>query len=117
MMGTAGIYAAAIVLALLGGTPAAEQSGSDPAALRARIERRFDVLPLRDGFVLRPKSEAASQTEPLTISMSDRTNSRTAAGSSRYAPATVLTTATMPIPARRARPIYFPLRELWDCGS
>jgi hypothetical protein len=59
MMGTAGIYAAAIVLALLGGTPAAEQSGPDPAALRARIERRFDVLPLRDGFVLRPKSEAS----------------------------------------------------------
>src|SRR5436190_1608492 len=30
---------------------------------------------------------------------------------------TVLTTATMPIPARRARPIYFPLRELRDSGS
>jgi hypothetical protein len=59
MMGTAGIYAAAIVLALLGG-PAAEQSGPDPAALRARIERRFDVLPLRDGFVLRPKTPGSS---------------------------------------------------------
>jgi hypothetical protein len=60
MMGTAGIYAAAIVLALLGGgSAAAEQSGPDPAALRARIERRFDVLPLRDGFVLRPKSTAS----------------------------------------------------------
>jgi len=58
MMGTAGIYAAAIVLALLGGAP--EQSGPDPAALRARIERRFDVLPLRDGFVLRPKSTGSS---------------------------------------------------------
>ena len=52
MMGTAGIYAAAIVLALVGGAPAAEQSGPDPAALRARIERRFDVLPLRGGCVL-----------------------------------------------------------------
>jgi hypothetical protein len=59
MMGTAGIYAAAIVMALLGGAPAAEQSGPDPAALRARIERRFDVLPLRDGFALRPKSTAS----------------------------------------------------------
>src|SRR5262249_36969454 len=56
-------------------------------------------------------------TEPFTINMSDRTNSRTAAGSSRYAPATVLTTATTPIPARRTRPIYFPLRELRDSGS
>jgi hypothetical protein len=59
MMGTAGIYAVAIVLALLGGAPAAEQSGPDAAALRARLERRFDVLPLRDGFVLRPKSTAS----------------------------------------------------------
>jgi hypothetical protein len=66
MMGTAGIYAAAIVLALLGGAPAAEQSGPDQAALRARIERRFDVLPLRDGFALRPKS-AASDVRTIEV--------------------------------------------------
>ena len=56
MTGTAGIYAAAVVVALIGGGSAAAQAGPDVAALRGRIERRFDVLPLRDGFVLRPKS-------------------------------------------------------------
>ena len=45
-------------MALIGGGSAAAQAGPDAAALRGRIERRFDVLPLRDGFVLRPKSTA-----------------------------------------------------------
>lgn len=60
MIGRSRIHAIAIVTALVAasGALAAQAGGSDPAALRARIERRFDVLPLRDGFALRPKSSA-----------------------------------------------------------
>jgi hypothetical protein len=32
----------------------AQPARADAAALRARIEQRFDVLPLRDGVALRP---------------------------------------------------------------
>jgi hypothetical protein len=48
------------LLLLLGastGHVAAQGRSTDTALLRAEIERRFDVLPLRDGVALRPKDD------------------------------------------------------------
>ena len=45
----------ALVVTLTGLVPALAQTPRDPAALRTQIERRFDVLPLRDGVALHPK--------------------------------------------------------------
>lgn len=42
-------------LASNGTRVSAQTPATDVAALRARIEQRYDVLPLRDGLVLRPK--------------------------------------------------------------
>ncbi len=36
----------------------AQTTATDAAALRGRIEQRYDMLPLRDGLVLRPKAAA-----------------------------------------------------------
>jgi hypothetical protein len=47
----------AAAAAVAGDAPAAAQAGSAAAdGLKRQIERRFDVLPLRDGLALRPKS-------------------------------------------------------------
>ena len=45
----------ALVAAFVGLVPALAQPPRDPAALRTQIERRFEVLPLRDGIALRPR--------------------------------------------------------------
>jgi hypothetical protein len=52
----------AVLAAVLSGSEriGAQSGGTDSAALRARIERRFEVLPLRDGVALRPRD--ASRT-------------------------------------------------------
>jgi hypothetical protein len=41
---------------LLAGQLPAQPSRTDPATLRAQIERRYEALPLRDGVALRPRS-------------------------------------------------------------
>lgn len=50
-----------MLIALAGGTAAAQPAAPSPenAALRDQIERRFDVVPLRDGVALVPKSSSA----------------------------------------------------------
>ncbi len=50
-------YVFALVTACLaeGDFLSAQAGGDDSAALRSRIERRFDVFPLRDGALLRPR--------------------------------------------------------------
>lgn len=57
----ADIYVAVLlaVLVAASGQVAAQTGSTDTAALRASIERRFDVLPLRDGVALRPKAAAS----------------------------------------------------------
>lgn len=44
------------VLAVLRPSPLSAQSRPDAATLRTQLERRFDVLPIREGFVLRPRT-------------------------------------------------------------
>ncbi len=44
----------------------AQGSSPDPSALRTQLERRFEVLPIRDGVVLRPRS-AASPVRSIEI--------------------------------------------------
>jgi hypothetical protein len=60
MTGRAGLYALVLVTALAPGADrlGAQGVGSDSAALRSRIERRFEVLPLREGVALRPRDPA-----------------------------------------------------------
>lgn len=41
------------------GTVSAQTSRTDPVALRAQLERRYDLLPIRGGVVLRPRTAAA----------------------------------------------------------
>jgi hypothetical protein len=57
MIGRAAIYALALVAAFGadGDRLAAQGVGADSASLRSRIERRFEVLPLREGVALRPR--------------------------------------------------------------
>ena len=57
----ADIYVAVLlaVFVAVSGQAAAQTGSTDTAALRASIERRFDVLPLRDGVALRPKAAAS----------------------------------------------------------
>jgi hypothetical protein len=50
------LVALGIVVAMLAGSMRA--SAQEDRALKRDIERRFDVLPLRDGLALRPKSDA-----------------------------------------------------------
>src|SRR5437773_11373497 len=45
-----------VALAMAFGGHGAAQSAGAPDALRRQVERRFDVLPLRDGIALRPKA-------------------------------------------------------------
>ena len=46
-----------IVVIAAGGARAAQQlTESEQRELRARIERRYDVVPLTDGVALRPKT-------------------------------------------------------------
>src|SRR3954470_22301203 len=56
MKGT-GIYGAVLLATVLtsGHGVAAQPAGNDPATLRSRIEQRFEILPLREGVVLRPR--------------------------------------------------------------
>src|SRR5882762_7433380 len=58
----AGMCAVAVLAATIGSNPsaAAQSPPHDPAALRTNIERRFDILPLRDGMALRPKAGSSS---------------------------------------------------------
>ena len=60
MTRTAGTYILALLpMLLVDGRVADAQTGpADPTALRASVERRFDVLPLRDGVALRPRDPA-----------------------------------------------------------
>lgn len=51
-MGTVG---ALVALILTCGVPAAHAQGAPDDTLRREVERRFDVLPLRDGVALHPK--------------------------------------------------------------
>lgn len=41
------------------GTVSAQTDRTDPVALRAQLERRYDLLPIRGGVVLRPRTAAA----------------------------------------------------------
>jgi hypothetical protein len=51
------VLAVTAAMMIAGDVPASAQtSASRPDVLRQQIERRFDVLPLRDGIALRPKS-------------------------------------------------------------
>src|SRR5438132_7452256 len=50
----------ALALALGAAAPAGAQSPSGLDTLRRQCEQRFDVLPLRDGIALHPKSARAS---------------------------------------------------------
>jgi hypothetical protein len=58
MKRTAGVFILALLAVLIAGDRpmVAQARPSDTGALRANIERRFDILPLRDGVVLRPKN-------------------------------------------------------------
>jgi hypothetical protein len=56
--------------------------------------------------------EAASHMQPLSVSVSARTNAHAAIGNNRYAAATTAVTATTPIPAKRALRIERPSRSL-----
>lgn len=56
MTRTAGMFALALLAAVAAGSTMAAQSRPDTEALRAAIERRFEVLPLRDGVALRPRT-------------------------------------------------------------
>ncbi len=47
-----------VVCALLGGVSAARAQDRPDARLRADVERRFEVLPLREGLALRPRDAA-----------------------------------------------------------
>jgi hypothetical protein len=77
MIGRAGLAALTVAAAALaftsttadaqsppGATPS--QGASERAALRARIEQRFDVLPLRDGYALRPKNNRDVRSVEIT---------------------------------------------------
>lgn len=44
----------------------AQTPATDTAALRTRIEQRYDVLPLRDGLVLRPKAATGVRSIEVT---------------------------------------------------
>src|SRR5690242_18360961 len=68
MKGSAGMFACALLAALaIGGgvatQVAAQATPPNGAELRTRIEQRFDVLPLRDGVALRPKSGGVRSVE------------------------------------------------------
>lgn len=48
-----------LLVAASAGRATAQGARSEPAALRALVERRFDALPIRDGVVLRPRTASA----------------------------------------------------------
>jgi hypothetical protein len=60
MIGRAGILALVLVAASSGGERElhAQSQAAEVAALRERVERRFDVLPLREGLLLRPRDQS-----------------------------------------------------------
>ena len=62
MTGRAGIYALALIALIGSGRSSvfAQPQDSDTATLRQRVERRFEILPLRDGIALRPIDAARS---------------------------------------------------------
>jgi hypothetical protein len=57
MIGRAGILTLVLIAAAGSGDSRlhAQSPAVDPEALRARVERRFEVLPLREGLALRPR--------------------------------------------------------------
>lgn len=59
-----GAACAAVLVAAAVVVPAsvvhAQDTSPDAAALRSQLERRFDILPLRDGVVLRPRNTGSS---------------------------------------------------------
>ena len=61
MKGTAHIHVFTLLAAFFAAGPSvmAQTDRTDTAALRAGLERRYDVLPLRDGVALRPKDAAS----------------------------------------------------------
>lgn len=55
-----------VVLVMPVASAHAQGNSPDPAALRSQLERRFDVLPLREGVVLRPRTTSTVRSIEIT---------------------------------------------------